>query len=754
MSLRRLDVAWEVGHLSPSEVEPARWVHASVPGAVQLDIAAADGLPDFTIGENIKQWGWLEDRAFVYRARFARPELQAGESLHLCSEGIDYEYTISLNGTVLLRQVGPYSRVDVDLTRALQDQNELRIQLAPIPRRHAEPLDRSQASAAVKPAVNYGWDFQPRLVPLGIWTNAWLEKRPASCLTETEFAYVLSEDLSHAVLDCRVSGRNLSGRRVRISLAAPDGKTLRSTEFGLSGSDEEIIRFGQVADVNLWWPKNHGPQSLYRWNVQLLGSDGTVAQEKSGRIGFRRARLVMNEGAWKEPYIFPKSRSYPPIQLELNGRRIFCKGSNWVPPDVFPARITEARYREQLQLVADANMDLLRLWGGGGPAHECFYTICDELGIMVWQEFPLACNNYPDDAAYLAVLLKESRAIVQRLRSHPSLVMWCGGNELFNFWSGMTDQSRALRLLNAVCLELDPETPFIATAPLEGMGHGHYVFYDPDRNEEVFARMARAKNTAYTEFGVPGPASVETIRQVVPAEELWPPRLGTAWESHHGIGTWTAETWLCLPSIERYFGPSSSLEELVERGQLMQAQGLICIFEEARRQKPYCSMALNWCFNEPWPCVANNSIVAYPTLPKPAYHAVAKACRPVLASARIPKWKWQAGELFSAELWILNDISATQNGAPAVQAGVARAYLVSGAEKLELLTWRFDALAANVNQAGPVARCLLPTRWAERRFVLRVEVEGKPEYMSEYVLLFEPAAAPVASERSTPVMNL
>ena len=248
-------------------------------------------------------------------------------------------------------------------------------------------------------------------------------------------------------------------------------------------------------------------------------------------LAFRRIRLVMNSGTQFDPDGFPKSRRLPPAQFQVNGRNIFCKGTNWLSPEVFPATITTARYNELLDLAVEANFNILRVWGGGIINKEDFFNLCDQKGILVWQEFPLACNNYPDDKHYLEVLKQEATSIITRLRGHACLGLWCGGNELFNSWSGMNDQSLALRLLNSLCLNLDPYTPFNATAPLQGMGHGNYVFRDDQTKTEVYERMNRSKFTAYTEFGVPSPSSVEILKRIIPPPDLWPPRKGTSWKA-------------------------------------------------------------------------------------------------------------------------------------------------------------------------------------------------------------------------------
>ena len=260
------------------------------------------------------------------------------------------------------------------------------------------------------------------------------------------------------------------------------------------------------------------------------------------------------------------------------------------------------------------------------------------------------------------------------------------------------------------------------------MGHGHYVFRDPDTGEEVFSSMLRAHQTAYTEFGMPGPSSVEILETIIPENELWPPRPGHSWESHHAFNAWVGDTWLMMDMIEDYFGRMANLEELVEMGQLLQGEGYKAIYEEARRQKPYCSMALNWCYNEPWPTAANNSIINWPNRPKPAFYAVRDACRPVMASARNYKLSWSREEQFSTQLWMLNDRYEH------VEPGVLRATLMAGNKIMELGSWEFGIVKANTNLEGPVLKTVLP-RWASGGFILHLEVVGHPEYSSEYTFL-------------------
>jgi beta-mannosidase len=228
---------------------------------------------------------------------------------------------------------------------------------------------------------------------------------------------------------------------------------------------------------------------------------------------------------------------------------------------------------------------------------------------------------------------------------------------------------------------------------------------------------------------MPGPSPVEILKTIIPENELFPPMPGKSWESHHAFKAWVGDTWLMKDFLAEYFGEPKNLEELVANGQWVQCEGYKCIFEEARRQKPWCAMALNWCYNEPWPTAANNSIINYPAKPKPAYYAVAQSCRPVLASARIEKFRWKAGEKFATQLFILNDKYE------AIEAGTVKATIKSGNKTIVLGSWDFGTIEPNKNLEGPKVEVNLPD-FELQKMTLMLEVVGHPKWNSSYDLLF------------------
>lgn len=725
---RMAELVWVIGYHSKKELKPTEWYPAKVPGAVQLDFARAKGWGDHNYAENWKDYRWMEDVYWTYKTSFSAPDLEANKRIYFVSKGIDYEFEIILNDKQIFAQEGMFKALDLDLTDLLSKQNLLEIRIYPVPKIPDRNDDRSQAAQCVKPAVSYGWDWHPRLIPSGIWDDTYLELRSPSHFEDVYLNYQLSDDLQEAVINLEVEGVNIDDKNYEWTLNDPEGNRVIQEKGEVNNLDSRNFLLDQP---KLWWTYDHGQPSLYSSRILLLDANNNILDVNEQNVGFRKIRLVMHEGAWSKPDSFPKGRSNPPVTVELNGRVIFGKGSNWVNPDIFPGTITRQRYDDLLERALQANFNIFRVWGGGIVNKEDFYELCNEKGILVWTEFPLACNNYIGTTSYLAILKQESEAIIKRIRKHPSNAIWSGGNELFNGWSRMTEQSLALRLLNSQCYLLDPKTPFIYTSPLMGIAHGHYVFKDQSIGKEVFQWMPRSGATAYTEFGMPGASPVELLKKIIPQDELFPPRPGTSWESHHAFNAWGPDRWLMLGVLEEYFGVADNLEELVENSQLLQCEGYKCIFEEARRQKPVCAMALNWCYNEPWITAVNNSLINYPCQPKPAFYAVSQACRPFLASARIPKFSWNEGETFFCDLFILNDLYSD------IPNGKVTLTLVAGERQMELLTWKFQQAGQNQNISGPTVRGILP-HWEADQFDVLLEVKGHPEYSSSYTLVYKP----------------
>lgn len=685
---------WTVGHSSTPQKLPEKMVRAHVPGNANLDWANATNMLDWKQDTNFAAFKWMEDSWWLYEAKLPPIDYQTNDTLFFVTHGIDYEYRIVLNGMTLYEHEGMFSTVELLLDKANlsdNDDNLLQIWIAPPPKDTLGTKDtREEAVQSCKPAVSYGWDFHPRLIPVGLWDETYIEIRSYSYLTDAYIEYTLAENFSE--VEITFVADVVGDGEVTFKLYDQNNTCVVEAKAG----ETKIL-----STPELWWCNGYGDAYLYRWNCKLQ-TDRITTDEKKGTVGFRHLKLEMNEGSWDVLSEFPMGRNPVPITLVLNGVPIFAKGSNWVNPDIFTGTITYETYLTQIKIAQESNFNILRCWGGAIVNKEAFYDICDEYGILVWQEFPLACGNYRETPKYLKILEQEARAIIKRLKYHPCLAIWCGGNELFNNWSKMTDQSKALRLLNKLCYELDEQRPFLMTSPLEGMGHGYYAFRFAD-GREVFEVMPLAKKTAYTEFGVPSISNLECCLSISDEKNLFPLEVNDTTIAHHAFHAWTTvEPWAYLSTIKDYFGEANSLAELISLSQWLQAEGYKCIFEEARRQKPLCSMAINWCYNEPWPTLAGNSLINYPANPKSSLKDVADACRPALVSARIPKFSWRSGELFSADIWLLND------GLNPIEADQAEIYLELAGKIYDLHLWKYNKVEANKNLEGPTVRLRLP----------------------------------------------
>ncbi len=680
----------------------------TVPGNIQKDYAAHMSWGDINYMNNCLKYIDIEDLHWSYITTLDY-SAKSGEKVFFVTEGIEYQYDVILDGEKLLYHEGMFSRVEIDITDKVHTGSTLEVHIYPHPKREGAPANRDQADQSCKPAVEYGWDWHPRVLVSGLWNETYIETRNENYIGDVEVSYTLNSSLTSADVHFEIECE----KQAVITLCDADGKVV------YSGTACDFT----LDNVNLWWCNGQGVPYLYTWKVTCGDC------EKSGRVGFRKVRLVMAENAWYKSIPFPKGRNDAPATIELNGRHIFAKGSNWVNPEVFTGTITSDTYYGQVKLAKDANMNIFRCWGGAIIDKEAFFDACDEYGIMVWQEFPLACNNYKGTPEYLKVLESEARAIVKRVRRHACHVLWCGGNELFNSWSKMTDQSHALRLLNKISYEEDFSKPYIMTSPLVGMAHGGYYFYESNTGRSVFEIFRNSNNTAYTEFGVPSIASMEQLSSIFDEKTLNNPVADndSPWVIHHGFKAWQISSWCNFDALTMYFGKQNSISDYVTISQELQCEGYKCIFEEARRQQPYCSMAINWDYNEPWKTAAGNNLLEYPSTPKPCYYAIKDALRPVMPSMRFYRFDFKPNSVIEGELWLLNDTTDS------VSDTIEVYFTVDGCKK-HIMTWNAEATGNGKNIRGHKISLNVPNSKTQ---LMTVTLEGKNTGISEYRLLLD-----------------
>ncbi|MGC9203025.1 MAG: beta-mannosidase [Thermoproteota archaeon] len=500
------------------------------------------------------------------------------------------------------------------------------------------------------------------MVPLGIWGDVTLIATGDVWIEDVGLRTNISEDLSLASVDVEVTLRNASTSEEKITLiveAKQEEETVHYSKYDVVISHEKYItqKF-TIRNPKLWQPNELGDQPLYKLRILVL-EDESISDLKELSFGLRRVKAI--------PNIMSPSGALP-YTIEVNNRKIFIKGWNWVPIDQLYGRVNAEKYKKLIKLAKEAHCNFLRVWGGGLMEREVFYDLCDTNGIMVWQEFPLSSsgidNEPSSDPSYLKFLEETARAIVKKRRHHPSLVIWCGGNELMaNDGKPLTDKHPTIAMLKKVVLELDPNRIFLPTSPsgptsfvsLEKIGvmhdvHGDYVYRGVSEHYRLYNSI---DPLFHSEFGVEGVACLESLKKFISDEYLWPPdKTNPVWRHH---GDW----WINFDKIQKLFGKIEDIKTFIFASQLIQYEGLRYIIEANRRRKFHCSGVLPWQFNEPWPNASCTSCVDYYCHPKAGYWAVKKAYEPIHISAKYDAIAFYGYSKFVSEVWVSNDLIET-----------------------------------------------------------------------------------------------
>lgn len=591
---------------------------ASVPGCVHTDLLAAGLIPDPFLGRNETEVAWVGRREWTYET-----ELTAGAGPHeqtdLVFDGLDTVAEILLDGRPLGRTrnmhrsyrfdvTGLSGRLTVRFASAYAEAEAVRGRLGERPGAYAEPYQYLR-----KMACSFGWDWGPTLVTAGIWRPVRLERWSTARIARVRPLVTVEDGVGQIELAVDVERS-----RVEAPLtleASAGGVRARARIDGTAGT----VRL-RVPDVCLWWPRGYGEQSLY--DVELTLSHGDEALDAwRRRTGFRTVELDTSADAHGTGFT-----------LVVNGERLFARGVNWIPDDVFPSRITRERYRHRLEQAAGAGVDLVRVWGGGIYEDEDFYDACDELGLLVWQDFPFACAAYPEEQPLRGEVEAEARENVVRLMPHPSLVLWNGNNE--NLWGfrdwdweqGLAGDSWGegyyLGVLPRVVAELDPTRPYTAGSPWSGSwrhhpndpAHGTHHSWEV-WNRADYADYRRDVPRFVAEFGWQAPPAHATLRRALPGEDPAPDSPGMLHHQKAEDGNGKLERGLA-----RHFAvPEGDFDRWHYLTQVNQARAVAAGVEHWRSHWPVCAGTVVWQLNDCWP-VTSWAAIDGDGREKPLYH--------------------------------------------------------------------------------------------------------------------------------------
>lgn len=628
-------VSWT---LSPVTDVPAEWasvgsapVPATVPGEVYGDLLAAGLIPDPFDGDNEGRLHWIGSTDWSYRTTFTFDPAasdRGSEPRHdLVFDGLDTIATIVLNNTEVARTANQHRsyRFDVaDLLVAGENTlevrfegpvtaaNRLSLEIGERPRAYDHPFN-----AIRKMAAGYGWDWGPDLAGAGIWKSVALESwtgvrlgsvRPLALVEGTDGRLETHVELEWA-------SATTDPVEVTVTVA---GQTVTST--AAPGQTEVVVEL-TIPDVELWWPIGYGPQTRYEVTVELAD------QSYDAAVGFRTAELSITPDEHGTGFA-----------IMVNGTPIYVKGFNWIPDDALLTRLTPETYRRSITQAVDAGANLLRIWGGGIYESDDFYDVCDELGILVWQDFLFACAAYSEEEPLRGEVIAEAREAVTRLASRPSLVVWNGNNE--NIWgwvewgwreplAGRTwGDGYYTEILPAIVAELDPRTPYSPGSPYSYAKYHHPNDFRSGTMHiwDVWNQLDYSHYRDYparfvSEFGFQGPAAWSTLFAVVHDQPADP--YGTQMLVHQ-------KAYEGNLKLERGLGdhlpvwrstPTPDMDDWHWLTSLNQARALAYGIEHLRSLYPRNRGSILWQLNDNWP-VVSWAAVDYAGIRKPLWHAL------------------------------------------------------------------------------------------------------------------------------------
>lgn len=634
-------------------IDTARYIPAQVPGEAHLDMWKAGWISDPYVDMNCLAARWIETCYWSYRREFEVPaEALDGARAWLNFEGLDYFAVIMLNGVEVGRHENTFYPCRVEITGKLKSgRNLLVVHLegglfgaSDKPSTGFTPdhvITReiiSKRHWLRKPQCQFNWDWSTRLINVGIFKPVTLEwSRDAVRLDQLVPLATVSPDLQEGQLKVRWFAEGLKPGEtpatlvVEILAAGVNVRTPVTVKTGLNPLEANVT----VPHPKLWWPVGHGSPDRYEVKV-TLEIEGTVIDQRTVHVGFRR--VVINQ----DPH--PQSGRY--FIVEINNRKIFAKGSNFVPADMIFTRTDRARYATLIDRALEANFNLLRVWGGGLYESDDFYDLCDERGVLVWQEFIFACGKYPaTDEGFFNNVKKEAVYNIRRLASHPSLVIWCGNNEMewgawhWGYDQGVVHPDHALfhiTLPRLLAQEdgtryYQPSSPYSPdgkdpVADDSGDQHPWSVCLGQPDFRDYRKMICRFPN----EGGTIGPVSLPTMLACLPEGHRYPQ--SPAWQVHdNGWDSWEEPSppdqlfrfWLGVEPRKL------SIEAFTYWAGLIQAEGLREYCENFRRRMFDSAAAIFWMFNDCWPTTRSWTIVDYYLRRTPSFYPVQRAMAPV-----------------------------------------------------------------------------------------------------------------------------
>jgi len=638
----------------------------TIPAEVHLALADAGHIPDpFKSGVE-KDLQWISRQQWVWESEFTvDKELLNCDFIDLVFERIDTYAHVFLNDEPLFTADNMFRKWRIPVKeKLLKTTNHLKIIFPPSP----QIIDSLAQAATVqlpddraymrKAAYQFGWDWAPEYRTLGLWKDVKLESWSRLRVDQLSF---LQQEVNEekALINLVLSIESEQVRAYKLQLFA-NGRKLIDEVVNLKQGENELSMPFEIKNPDLWWPNGMGDQALTEFNVKLFDGNKIIFEQKES-LGFRAIQLVQEADSIGKSFYF-----------QINGKPMYAKGANYVPEDMFPTRMSREKTRKLLVDAKNANMNMLRVWGGGIYPDDYFYDLCDSLGLLVWQDFMFANALYPADSSFLQNVKTEVSQQLKRLRGRTSLALWCGNNEIdegfVNWgWQKQFDwspkQSDSLwnnyemlfeKLIPEQISTYDPNTAYWPSSPSGGWGHdesylsGDVHYWGVWWGEEPFELYQKKIGRFNSEFGFQAMPDMATISTMAKKDLLWPGSPEIEHFQKHPRGTALIDAYM-----QRDFPVPKNIEDYTYMSQLVQLYGLEMAIEGQRLSRPHSMGTLFWQLNDAWPSISW-SVIDYFGRPKAAYYHLQRLYNNTLIGVELHKNK--AVGLF------LNETQKTLNG--------------------------------------------------------------------------------------------
>ncbi len=629
--------------------EPAKKdsIPAGVPGCIHTDLLAAGQIAEPFYRDNERGLQWIENKNWLYFTSFhIDRKLLKSERIILRFNGLDTLAAVTLNGKKIGKTDNMFRVWEFDVKKILKPgKNKLEVLFSstlPYLRKAKQArelgsfpvLDYEKVSQGYirKMQSNYGWDWGPRLVTCGIWRPVQLIAFSTARFKDVLIVQEHKKELVNLRIKTELEIEKLYTCKVEIKVKYK-GKAAAYLKQDINTGVKEFNL--QLRAPRLWWPNNLGSQPLYDVEIKLFDPENKLLDRQNKRIGLRELKVITKKDNYGESFYF-----------QVNGVPFFAKGANWITPEPFPASGTPSVYYRLLADAKAANMNMLRVWGGGVYENDEFYDLCDELGLLVWQDFMAACLPVPvHKAEFIENFCREAEDNVKRLRHHPALALWCGNNELEQAHSSNTAEPGKMlwkdyielfdvRLHNIVEL-LDPDRRYWPSSPhspsKDRAAHANPKYGDSHvwnvwHGGEAFEYYLACKHRFVSEFGFQSFPELETVKTFTLPEDR---DIESKIMKHHqrcGDGNTRI-----LDFIGRYFRPPKDFDAILTLSQITQSLGIGHGVEHFRRIMPVCMGTLYWQINDCWP-VASWSSIDYYGRWKALHYAAKRFYAPLLVS--------------------------------------------------------------------------------------------------------------------------